>query len=71
MIEVFGLLETMEVVSGRIACQHMSNSEFDVLEAILSKMDSLLSEPENSGRRRIDIFIVSFVINQAPGWLAR
>ena len=46
VIEVFSLLETMEVVSGRAACQHMSDSEFDVLEAILLKMDSLLSEPE-------------------------
>ena len=46
VIEVFSLLETMEVVSGRAACQHMSDSEFNVLEAILLKMDSLLSEPE-------------------------
>jgi DNA-binding GntR family transcriptional regulator len=46
VIEVFSLLETMEVVSGRAACQHMSDSEFDVLEAILLKMDSMLSEPE-------------------------
>ena len=46
VIEVFSLLETMEVVSGRAACQHMSDSDFDLLEAILLKMDSLLSEPE-------------------------
>jgi DNA-binding GntR family transcriptional regulator len=46
VIEVFSLLEIMEVVSGRAACQHMSESELNVLEAILVKMDSLTSEPE-------------------------
>src|ERR1700728_3735818 len=46
VIEVFSLLETMEVVSGRAACQHMSEAEFDALEAILLKMDSLISDPE-------------------------
>jgi DNA-binding GntR family transcriptional regulator len=46
VIEVFSLLEIMEVVSGRAACQHMSESEFNVLEAILIKMDSLITEPE-------------------------
>ena len=46
VIEVFSLLETMEVVSGRAACQHMSEAEFDALEAILLKMDSLISNPE-------------------------
>jgi DNA-binding GntR family transcriptional regulator len=34
------------VVSGRAACQHMSEAEFEALEAILLKMDSLISDPE-------------------------
>src|ERR1700675_1168466 len=46
VIEVFSLLETMEVVSSRTACQHMSDSDFSVLEKILLKMDSLISDPE-------------------------
>jgi DNA-binding GntR family transcriptional regulator len=46
VIEVFSLLETMEVVSSRTACQHMSEADFSVLEMILLKMDSLINEPE-------------------------
>jgi DNA-binding GntR family transcriptional regulator len=59
VIEVFSLLEIMEVVSGRAACQHMSEPEFDVLEAILSKMDSLTSDPElwSQENRRFHSFI--------------
>jgi DNA-binding GntR family transcriptional regulator len=46
VIEVFSLLETMEVVSSRTACQHMSEADFSVLEMVLLKMDSLINEPE-------------------------
>jgi len=46
VVEVFSLLETMEVVSSRAACQHMSDADFGVLEQILLKMDSLVGEPE-------------------------
>ena len=46
VVEVFSLLETMEVVSSRAACQHMSDSDFNVLEEILVKMDSLIGDPE-------------------------
>src|SRR5580700_10688100 len=46
VVEVFSLLETMEVVSSRAACQHMSDSDFSVLEKILLKMDLLISDPE-------------------------
>lgn len=46
VIEVFSLLETMEVVSSRAACKQMSDLDFKVLEEILSKMDSLVSDPE-------------------------
>jgi DNA-binding GntR family transcriptional regulator len=44
--EVFSLLETMEVVSSRTACQHLSEADFSALEMILLKMDSLVNEPE-------------------------
>jgi DNA-binding GntR family transcriptional regulator len=46
VIEVFSLLETMEVVSSRTACQHMSEADFSALEMILLRMDSLINEPE-------------------------
>src|SRR6202047_2581727 len=46
VIEVFSLLETMEVVSSRTACQHMSDADFNVLEEILVKIDSLVADPE-------------------------
>jgi DNA-binding GntR family transcriptional regulator len=46
VIEVFSLLETMEVVSSRTACQHMSDADFSALEIILLRMDSLINEPE-------------------------
>ena len=46
VIEVFSLLETMEVVSSRAACHHMSETDFAVLEKMLLKMDSLISDPE-------------------------
>ena len=46
VIEVFSLLETMEAVSSRTACQHMSEADFSALEIILLKMDSLINEPE-------------------------
>jgi DNA-binding GntR family transcriptional regulator len=46
VIEVFSLLETMEVVSSRTACQHLSEADFSDLEMILLKMDSLINEPE-------------------------
>jgi DNA-binding GntR family transcriptional regulator len=46
VVEVFSLLETMEVVSSRAACQHMTDADFNVLEEILVRMDSLVGDPE-------------------------
>src|ERR1700719_2327229 len=59
VVEVFSLLETMEVVSGRAACQHMSASDLGALEQILVKMDSLVGEPElwSQENRRFHTFI--------------
>src|ERR1700724_2046958 len=52
VIEVFSLLETMEVVSNRAACQHMSDSDFSVLDKILLKRDLLISDPELWSREK-------------------
>jgi DNA-binding GntR family transcriptional regulator len=59
VVEVFSLLETMEVVSSRAACQHMSDSDLSALEQILVKMDSLVGEPElwSQENRRFHRFI--------------
>jgi DNA-binding GntR family transcriptional regulator len=59
VVEVFSLLETMEAVSGRAACQRMSDADFDALEAILLKMDSLVGDPEawSQENRRFHTFI--------------
>jgi DNA-binding GntR family transcriptional regulator len=59
VIEVFSLLETMETVSGRAACERMSEADFDALEEILRKMDSLVGEPEawSQENRRFHKFI--------------
>jgi DNA-binding GntR family transcriptional regulator len=46
VVEVFSLLEIMEVISSRAACQRMSEEDFAVLEQILLKMDSLAGDPE-------------------------
>jgi DNA-binding GntR family transcriptional regulator len=46
IIEVFSLLETMEVVSSKAACRHMSDDDLRLLESIVARMDSLVSDPE-------------------------
>lgn len=50
VIEVFSLLETMEVVSSKAACQRMSDEDLQLLESIVTKMDALVSEPETWSR---------------------
>jgi DNA-binding GntR family transcriptional regulator len=59
VVEVFTLLETMEVVSGRAACQRMSDKDFDTLKEMLLTMDSLVGEPEqwSQENRRFHKFI--------------
>lgn len=46
VIEVFTLLEAMEVTSSRAACIHLTENDFHALESILRKMDSLVGDPE-------------------------
>lgn len=46
VVEVFSLLETMEVVSSRAACQHMTEKDFKGLEEIVLNMDALTGDPE-------------------------
>ena len=46
IVEVFTLLEAMEVVSSRIACRRLKSAELDQLEAIVTRMDALTSDAE-------------------------
>lgn len=57
--EVFSLLETMEVVSSKAACRHMSDEDLLMLESIVATMDNLLSDPEqwSQENRRFHQFI--------------
>ena len=47
VVEVFSLLESMEVVSSRAACQHMTEEDFKGLEEIVLNMDALTGDPEH------------------------
>ena len=38
--EVFAMLEAMEVISSREACQYITNEEIDVLESMINQMDA-------------------------------
>jgi DNA-binding GntR family transcriptional regulator len=47
LTEVFGLLEALEIVSGRAACERLSGPDWQVLQQHLQHMDSLVTEPEH------------------------
>jgi DNA-binding GntR family transcriptional regulator len=59
VVEVFRLLETMEVVSSRAACVHMTDEDLNALEEIVRKMDELIGDPERWSveNRRFHSFI--------------
>jgi DNA-binding GntR family transcriptional regulator len=44
--EIFQLLEALEVISGRVACQRMSSVNLDEMEQILRNMDTLSDDLE-------------------------
>jgi DNA-binding GntR family transcriptional regulator len=44
--EVFGLLETIEVISGQAACEALEQADFDWLEKLINEMDQLTDQPE-------------------------
>ena len=47
IIEVFGLLETMEAICARSACYRMSTAEITKLEELVQQMDGCMDDPEN------------------------
>jgi DNA-binding GntR family transcriptional regulator len=46
LFEVFLMLETAEVVSGRMACAKICDEELDAIRDLLLEMDSYLDDPE-------------------------
>jgi DNA-binding GntR family transcriptional regulator len=48
--EIFNLLEALETISGRGACQRMNDANFQELELLLRRMDGLLSDPDQWSR---------------------
>jgi DNA-binding GntR family transcriptional regulator len=57
--EIFGLLEALEVVSGRIACQKLSDDDLNQIEAMLRHIDTLLDDPDrfSEENKRLHHFI--------------
>ncbi|MDQ3397244.1 MAG: GntR family transcriptional regulator [Deinococcota bacterium] len=51
--EIFALLEAMEVVSGRAACERMTDQDLGTLEEIISRMDGLVDDPEAWSRENL------------------
>lgn len=47
IFELFALLETMEVICGRSACQRMSEEEIAKLDELVKKMDDCVDDPES------------------------
>lgn len=44
--EVFGLLETIEIISGQAACETLQQADFDILERMIDEMDELVDQPD-------------------------
>lgn len=44
--EIFGLLEGLEVVSGRMACAWMTDDDLQELDALIAEMEALVENPE-------------------------
>lgn len=59
MSEIFAVLEGLEIISSRAACQQMTADELAKLEAIIIKMDSLVEDPDqwSEENKRLHRFI--------------
>ncbi|HEX6383285.1 MAG TPA: FCD domain-containing protein, partial [Anaerolineae bacterium] len=47
IFEIFALLETMEVVTGRTACGCMSDEEIESLADLVQRMDASIDDPDH------------------------
>src|SRR5258708_31316418 len=48
--EIFDMLEAMETISGRAACQRITDDDLRELEQLLLRMDALVNDPEEWSR---------------------
>ena len=46
VFEIFALLETMEAISARSACQSMSDEDIDKLDELVRQMDNCMNDPD-------------------------
>lgn len=51
--EIFALLESLEVISGRAACERMGDEDLDQLERMVASMDDLVDDPDRWSRENL------------------
>jgi DNA-binding GntR family transcriptional regulator len=56
--EVFAMLETAEVISGRLACLKICDEELQQLEALLKEMDHFIEDPEAWSEANVQFHIL-------------
>jgi DNA-binding GntR family transcriptional regulator len=44
--EVFAMLESMEIVCSRVACQQMTEAELNTMESMIREMDTSVNQPD-------------------------
>jgi DNA-binding GntR family transcriptional regulator len=52
--EIFGLLEGMEIVSGRAACARLTAQDLQALEGILHRLDDLADSPDDWSQMNVN-----------------
>lgn len=67
--EVFAILESMEIISSRRACELMSPDQFDELDHIVADMADLTNQSEAWSRRNMDLHI--YICDMAGLWLTK
>lgn len=66
VVEIFGLLEAMELLSGREACRIAGETEITALEQLLSEMDGLLDNPHQWSEENVRFHHLICYMAQMP-----
>ncbi len=61
--EIFALLESLEVIGGRAACERMSDAHLDDLERMVTSMDDLVDDPDRWSHE--NLVLHEFICTQA------
>jgi DNA-binding GntR family transcriptional regulator len=61
--EIFALLDALEVISGRLACSKMNESDLTTLAEIILKMEPFLDDPDQWTQKNKDIH--AFICDRA------